>query len=344
LSDEAVVQVLRELSSRSRVLSETCEAAFRAILDGQTTESRTAALLTAIHLTGERPDLLVGAVRAVRSRMVPFPIPDHLRPVLDTCGTGGDGVCSFNISTAVAIVCAAAGVRVAKHGNRSASGNSGSAEVLTSLGVAIDQPEPVLLRCLEELGIVFLFAPRFHPALGPLAAVRRQLPFRTLFNLVGPLVNPARPEHQLVGVPTPEAHALYAAVWRPLGMGGRRSAIVHGLDGLDEVSLAAPTQVSWRPDGGEETWTPDGLGLLAVAPEALRVSGPDESAERMRAIFRGDRGPLRDVVLANAAAAFRVVERSASLAEGVALAAETIDSGRAADHLERWRAISQARG
>ncbi len=180
---------------------------------------------------------------AVREHAVGWPDRADLPPVLDTCGTGGDGACTVNISTAAAIVVAAAGVPVAKHGNRSASGNSGSAEVLTELGVAVEADPSILVRCLRELKLTFLFAPRFHPALRFAAPVRRQLPFRTLFNLVGPLANPARPAFQLIGVPDPRLADLVAEAMARLGV--TRAAVVTGSDGLDEVSLGGETRVRW---------------------------------------------------------------------------------------------------
>jgi anthranilate phosphoribosyltransferase len=265
------------------------------------------------------------------------------RPLLDTCGTGGDGANTVNVSTATAIVVAACGVPVAKHGNRSASGNSGSAEVLTELGVAIDAPPARLRRCLSELGITFLFAPAFHPALRFAASVRRQLPFRTLFNLVGPLANPARPQLQLVGVAGERQADLVARTLVRLGV--RRAAVVTGGDGLDEVTLDGPTRVRWI-EGGEltlEHWSPEDFGLSRVPAMALQVAGPAESAARLREFLAGWKGPIRDLILANSAAALRVAEgaSSISLTEGVDRAAQAVDSGDAGRLLERWGRLSR---
>ncbi len=319
------------------------------IIAGQTSEAETAALLTALHFQSETPATLAGAVRAVRARMRPLELPDHCRPVLDTCGTGGDGTSSLNVSTAVAIVAASCGVKIAKHGNRSASGNSGSAEVLTELGVAIEAPDSVLLRTLEELGIAFLFAPAFHPALKHAGAVRRMLPFRTMFNLVGPMANPASPESQLMGVPDAQRADLVASALemlaaepgaaRPLGA----TLIVSGSDGMDEVTLDGPTHVQWLAGGRRHSleWRPADFGLHEVRAEVLRVDGPATSAARLRLLLAGDPGPARDVVLANTAAALLAVGRVADLKEGVARAAEAIDSGAAATLLRRWAALSQ---
>ena len=236
---------------------------------------------------------------------------------------------------------AACGVPVAKHGNRSASGNSGSAEVLAELGVAIEAEAPILHRCLTELGITFLFAPRFHPALRFAAPVRRQLPFRTLFNLVGPLANPARPEFQLVGVAGDRQAELMAEALARLGT--RRAAVVTGGDGLDEVTLDGPTHVRWVESGRvrSEVWHPGDFGLSRVRVRELRVSGPAESADRLRGLLAGEPGPVRAMVLANSAAALLVAGRVATLSEGVAQAARAIDSGAAARRLGRWGQVSR---
>lgn len=309
------------------------------IMEGEASEGLIAAFLTALRIRGETSRVLTGAVRAVREHMEPF--AGSFPPLLDTCGTGGDGARTLNVSTAAAIVVAACGVPVAKHGNRSASGNSGSAEVLAELGVAIDVEPPLVARCLSELGITFLFAPRFHPAIRFAGPARRILPFRTLFNLVGPLANPARPTYQLVGVPDPQLAGLMAETLIALGI--HRAAVVHGSDGLDEATLSGPTFVQWIDSGRitEETWTPDDFGLPTARIEDLRVNGPRESAERIRAIFAGDRGPNRDVVIANAAAALRVAGTVSSLRDGAARAATAIDSRAALRLLDDWARLSR---
>ncbi len=269
--------------------AEQARAAVATLMEGEAPEAVIAAFLTALRVRGETAEVLTGAVQAVRERMTV--LPGEFPPLLDTCGTGGDGACTLNVSTATALVVASCGVPVAKHGNRSASGNSGSAEVLAELGVAVEAELPIVARCLSELGITFLFAPRFHPALRHAAPVRRRLPFRTLFNLVGPMANPARPDYQLVGVPTPQLADLIAATLARLHV--RRAAVVTGPDGLDEVSLAGPTRVL-RVDAGRvstETWAPDDFGLPIVHAADLRVDGPTDSASRLRAVFAGEPGP-----------------------------------------------------
>jgi anthranilate phosphoribosyltransferase len=306
------------------------------LLTGEIPEPLVAAFLTLVRARGETADILSGACEAVRARMVPFEPP--VRPILDTCGTGGDGVRSVNISTAAALVVAACGVAVAKHGNRSATGNSGSSEVLEALGIPVEVPADHVAASLSALGIGFLFAPRYHPALRSVASVRRALPFRTLFNLLGPLVNPARPEYQLVGVSSLPSARLMADT---LALGPTlRAAVVSSDDGLDEVSLGSPTRVFWVESGhvSERVWHPSDFGLGPVSPSSLAVSGPTESASLIRSFLSGSPGPVRDVVLANAAAALLVANKVSDLPEGVSLGSEAIDSGRVMTLLEHWAA------
>jgi anthranilate phosphoribosyltransferase len=339
---------LERLAEGGDLSADQAYAAVSAIMDGGVSEAVLAAFLTALRVKGESADELAGAVQAVRDRMVAWePLNPH-RPVLDTCGTGGDGARTVNISTATAIVVAACGVPVAKHGNRSASGNSGSAEVLAELGVSIEVPQERLRGSLAELGITFLFAPMFHPALRFAGPVRRQLPFRTFFNLVGPLANPARPEYHLLGTPNERQARLLAASLARLGV--RRAAVVCGADGLDEVTLAGPTRV-WLIESGdrngeaviaEHTWQVEEFGLERVDAAELRVAGPAESAERIRRVLADEHGPDRRVVLANSAAALWLARAADSLASGVECAARAIGDGSAARLLERWGRVSRA--
>jgi anthranilate phosphoribosyltransferase len=332
---------LRAISIGVKLSPEEVERAVGSLLEGAASEAVTSAFLTALRFKGETADELEGAVRAVRSRMTRWEsgvAPDRL---LDTCGTGGDGADTVNLSTAAAIVVAACGVPVVKHGNRAASGNSGSSDVLSVLGVSADPGPEVLSQCLAELNIAFLFAPRFHPGLKSLAAVRRQLPFRTMFNLVGPLCNPACPGYQLVGTPGEAQADLLAAVLSRLEH-VRRAAVVTGSDGLDEVTLAGPTRVCVVESGKVrlETWQPEDFGLKPSHAVELRVRGPEDSAERIRRAFEGEPGAVRDYVLANSAAALWVTGHS-SLREGVSRAATAIDSGAATRLLARWSEISR---
>ncbi len=337
---DALIEKL--VAGRSLTVAES-QAAVAALLMGNVADAAVAAYLTALRMKGETADELEGAVAAVRERMIHFDSGSSTTGLLlDTCGTGGDGACTVNISTAAAIVVAACGVPVAKHGNRAASSSSGSSDVLSALGVAIDPELPLLARGLAELKIAFLFAPRFHPGLRNVAPIRRQLPFRTLFNLVGPLCNPACPSHQVVG--TPEGpHADLAADVLARLPNIHRAAVVSGSDGLDEVTLGGPTKVRLVEQGmvRQLIWQPRDLGLNPSSAQALRVRGPMESAERIRSVLAGEPGPVRDYVLANSAAALWVTGRYA-LREGVELAANAIDSGAAAALLERWRLLLSA--
>ena len=262
-------------------------------------------------------------------------------PLLDTCGTGGDGSAgTVNISTAAAIVVAACGVPVVKHGNRAATGLSGSSDVLSVLGVETNLGPTLARRCLAELGIAFLFAPTFHPGLVRLAPVRRQLPFRTIINLVGPLCNPGSPSYQLVGVPNESQAELVAQVLsRQEHI--ERAVVVTGCDGLDEVTLDGPTQV-WVVQAGtvrRESWQPEDFGLKRQGAAAIKIRDALESAEKLTRTFAAEKGPVRDYILANSAAALWIA-RAISLRDGTDLAAAAIDSGAAAGLLDRWRQIA----
>jgi anthranilate phosphoribosyltransferase len=337
----ALVEALGVLGGRRDLTESQARAAVDAIMAGDAPDALVGAFLAGLRVKGESAEELAGAVGAVLDRMTRPEAFEGLPPSLDTCGTGGDGANTVNISTASAVVVASCGVLVAKHGNRSASGNSGSAEVLTELGVDVEAAPAVLRRCLDELGIAFLFAPRFHPALRFAGPVRRQLPFRTLFNMIGPLANPARPAYQLIGVPDPRQADLMARAIARLGV--VRAAVVTGNGGLDEVSLDGPTRVCWVESGEVDVraWMPEEFGLLAVGAEALRVSGPVESAGRLTALFAGKQGPDRDIVLANAAAALLVAGRVETLGDGVRMASHAIDEGLAATLLDRWARMSR---
>ena len=336
-----LLEAVRRLAGGRGLTAAETAAAVSVIMEGEASEAAIAAFLTALHIKGETTDELVGAVEAVRARIAPWGLDPPPAGLLDTCGTGGDGAATVNVSTATAIVVAACGVPVAKHGNRSASGNSGSAEVLVELGIAIEAEAPILHRCLVELGITFLFAPRFHPALRFATPVRRQLPFRTLFNLIGPLANPARPEFQLVGASGDHQAELMAQALARLGT--RRGAVINGGDGLDEVSLHAPTRVRWVEPGrvSGEVWQPEDFGLPRVLAVDLRVSGPADSADRIRRLLAGEPGPVRATVLANSASALLVAGQVATLIEGVEQAAQALDSGAAWRLLERWGRVSR---
>jgi anthranilate phosphoribosyltransferase len=339
---DPLTAALETLAAGQSLSTKECHAATAWVLDGDSYEAAVGAFLTALHLKGESSEELVGAVEAVRERMIPFDPGQAAGPCLDTCGTGGDGAETVNVSTATAIVVAACGVRVVKHGNRAASGRSGSSDVLERLGVAVDSDPALLRHVLDEIGIAFLFAPRFHPGLNGVAAVRRQLPFRTIFNLVGPLCNPAAPAYQLIGVPRDD-HARRMA--EALAASGhlRRALVVTGSDGLDEVTLDGPTRILIVEAGRihEQTWRPEDFGLRRVHSGDLKASDADESCELLCRLFAGERGPVREVVLANSAAALWTVGPEA-LPEAVARAAGAIDSGAATRLLARWSKLSRS--
>jgi anthranilate phosphoribosyltransferase len=341
-ANPGLTEALSALADRRDLTAAETETAIGEILEGSASEACVAAFLTALRVKGETADELAGAVRAVRSRVDDAGLRIARSGVLDTCGTGGDCAQTVNISTAAAIVVAACGIPVAKHGNRAASGNSGSAEVLAELGVAIDADPHVVSRCLAELGLTFLFAPRYHPGLKLVAPVRRQLPFRTLLNLVGPLANPAQPEYQLVGVAGEPQAWLVARALATLGV--RRALVVTGSDGLDEISLA-DSSLALVVEGStieEKYWRASDFGLGRVASAELRVSGPAESADRIARFLAGERGPIRDTILANAAAALWVVE-PVELSQAMLRASDVVDSGQARELLSRWRSMSAGR-
>ncbi len=313
--------------------TELLATALEHLMRGDFADWQAASFLTALRMRGETGLELATAARVLRRHMQPLTVRHG--PVLDTCGTGGDRQGTFNISTTVALLVAACGVPVVKHGNRAVSSRSGSADVLHALGLPIDAGLSWTARCLEACQFAFCFAPSFHPSMAHVAPVRRQLGIRTLFNLLGPLANPANAEYQLLGVGRAELLEPMAAAVEHLGT--RQTLLVHGLDGLDEVSLAAPTRVicirgsqrqEWR-------WQVHDFGLTAPPLAALQVDGPEASAAVIRAILRGEAHPGRDIVLANTAAALFTAERVQDVQAGVALAQETIDRGVAQKLLDR---------
>jgi len=324
-----------------RLTEEEAGAAMATIMQGEATPAQIGGLLAALAVRGETEDEVVGFARTMRARAVPL----SARGAVDTCGTGGDGAGTFNISTVASLVVAACGVPVAKHGNRSASGSCGSADVLEALGLRIDASPAVVQRSLDEAGWAFLFAPAFHAATRHAVGPRKELGVRTAFNLLGPLTNPALPAAQVVGVPRPELTGFIARCLQRLGV--RRAWVVHG-SGLDELSLCGPTTVA--AFGGDEdgggvrtfTVTPEDAGLAACGPESLRGGDAAASATIAGEVLGGGRGPRRDVVVLNAAAALIVAGRVAGLKEGAARAAKAIDEGRAARLLDRVRELSRS--
>ncbi|OAT86421.1 anthranilate phosphoribosyltransferase [Desulfotomaculum copahuensis] len=311
---------------------EEAERVMEDIMGGRASAAQIAALLTALRLKGETVAEITGFARVMRRLATPvrcrFPV------AVDTCGTGGDGAGTFNISTAAALVIAGAGVPVAKHGNRSASSRCGSADVLETLGVHLDLPAAALEGCLEEVGMAFLFAPALHKAMKHAAGPRREIGIRTVFNVLGPLTNPAGAGAQVLGVYSPELVPRLARVLCRLGV--RRAFVVHGAGGLDEVSPAGPAQVSEVDEGAVRDFTldPAACGLPRAPVEALAGGGAEENAAIIREILCGVTGPRRDAVLINAALGLVAAGAAADIPGGLALAAQSIDSGEAQAKLE----------
>lgn len=302
------------------------------IMDGEATPAQIASLLTAMHLKGETVDELVGFARVMRQRATRI---RSSHPVLvDTCGTGGDGASTFNISTTVAFVIAGAGLPVAKHGNRSVSSKSGSADILEALGVRVDLEPESVSECLDQAGIAFLFAPVLHRAMGHAAAPRREIGIRTIFNILGPLTNPAGAGAQLIGVYSPLLTEMVARVLARLGT--RHSFVVHGAGGLDEVSLAGVTVLcEVKKDSVRKgTLDPEKFGLKRYPVAALSGGMPEENAAITRRVLSGEKGPRRDVVVLNASLALVAGGKARDIESGIEMARSTIDSGAALAKLE----------
>lgn len=333
--NEAWKSAIHELLDDRRLSADVMKAAVGAIMDGQCSEAEMASFLTALRCRGESVGELVGAARAMRDRATP--ILTRTKGLLDTCGTGGDLLHTFNISTAAAIVAAAAGQPVAKHGNRSATSTAGSADVLEALGVNLKLTAEQVGRCIDEVGIGFCFAPLLHGAMKHVAPVRKQLGFRTIFNLLGPLTNPAGASYQVIGTTRTRIAELLAQALHELG--SEHALVVCGNDELDEVSLWGDTAVFEVTASGvtRHTWNAAALGLSECRVEELRITGAAQSAEIIQGILRGQRGSAYDIVVANAAAALLAARRASSIHDAVSIARNAIDSGSALNLCERLK-------
>jgi len=300
-------------------------AAMTDVMSGEASPVQIAAFVTALRVKGETVTEITGAARVMREKSTLVRVDDPM--VVDTCGTGGDHAQTFNISTAAAFVVASCGITVAKHGNRSVSSKSGSADVLRSLGVNIEADVSTVEHCIKEAGIGFLFAPMLHGAMKHAAPVRAELGIRTIFNMLGPLTNPARARYQVVGVYDPDLTEVFAEVLGNLG--AEHAFVVCGEDGLDEISLAAPTKVSELKDGEVRTYKviPEDFGLKRCAPEMLVGGGPQENARIIMDIFEGKKGAQRDIVLLNAAPALVAARKARTLEDGVVIASGALNSG-----------------
>jgi anthranilate phosphoribosyltransferase len=314
--------------------AEDAREAMRRILGGQVSQTQIAAFLIALRMKGETAEEVVGFARAMREMAAPVDCGAGGDPLLDTCGAGGDGAGTFNISTIAAFVAAGAGVRVAKHGNRSISSRCGSADLLERLGIDIAQPPAEAGRAIREIGIGFLYAPAVHSAARHAHPVRVELKLRTVFNLLGPLTNPAGAAAQLAGAPSEHAGELISGALAQLGLS--RGFVVHGSDGLDEITTTGPTLVFSIAGGRVErcTLTPADFGVPVAHAEDLKGGDPSRNAEIAREIFAGRRGPQRDIVLVNSSAALVAAGKAADFGEGMKLAAQSIDSGAAQGKVE----------
>ncbi len=332
---EAIATILRG----GQLQAAEAEAAIDEIMEGQATPAQIAGFAIALAFRGETSEELAGCARAMRRHATPVPV--GRQDAIDNCGTGGDGLSTFNISTTAAFVAAGAGCAVAKHGNRAASSRCGSAEVLEALGIALDLPPAATGRAVDEIGIGFLYAPLLHGALRHAAGPRKELGVRTVFNLLGPLANPAGVRRQVIGVARPEHVRLVAEALRDLG--SEHALVLHGAGGADELTLAGENLLCELKDGTLREMTLDAreLGLAAAPIGALAGGDAGENARITQAVLAGERGPQRDVVALNAAAAIYVGGRARDLAEALLLAEDAIDSGAGAQHLAQLAAFGR---
>ena len=326
------------VSGRSLSTEQAAEA-MELIMTGEATPAQFGALVTALRMKGETVDEIVGMASVMREKSLHVEVEGG---VVDTAGTGGDSSGSFNISTTAALVAAGAGAKVAKHGNRAMSGSTGSADVLEALGVKIALSPESVARCITEVGFGFMFAQGFHPSMRFAAGPRREIGIRTVFNILGPLTNPAGADRQVIGVADP---SLARRMAESLGrLGSHKALIVHGTDGIDELSISAPSSV-WSLANGEvveSEVSPEQLGLRPASLESIRIDSPESSAAMACGVLSGEYGPARDVVLMNASAALVAADVARDLVEGVELAARSIDHGNALAKLDQLVELSQA--
>jgi anthranilate phosphoribosyltransferase len=333
-----IKDAIAKLADRASLTEQEAESVMLEIMDGAATPAQIAAYLMGLRLKGETVEEIAGSVRAMRAKAVRIAVGDPL--VVDTCGTGGDGAHTFNISTTTAFVIAGAGLTVAKHGNRSVSSKSGSADVLSALGVEIDLSTERVADCIDEVGIAFLFAPLYHGAMKHCAGPRQEMGIRTMLNLLGPLTNPAGATIQVLGVYESQLTSLLGNVLMHLG--SQHCFVVHGMDGLDEITLTAKSQISEATGGILSNYLldPAEFGLALVPAKQLAGGTPQENAAITRDILQGRKGPKRDIVCLNAAPALVAARKATSLQDGFLLAGQAIDSGAAAEKLARLIAFT----
>ncbi len=333
-------EILLALSRGENLSEPTAQDAMHQMMSGTASPAQIAAYLTLLQVKGETIEELTGSARAMRDHAIQLVLPYD--DVIDTCGTGGDHSGTFNISTAASFVLAAGSIRVAKHGNRAASSLTGSADVLAELGVAIDLTPLQAKRCLDETGFCFLFAQSYHPAMKHVAPIRKELGFRTMFNFLGPLTNPAQPKYQVLGTPSVDVAEKMARVLAALDC--QRALVVHAEDGLDELSITGMSHVFEVNEGTVHPYnvTPADFGLKTHPLHAIAGGIPEENAAIIRHVFQGEKGARRDVVVMNAAAGFYVAKKVSSYQEGARLAERLIDEGKAAQKLHEVCVFSQS--
>ena len=336
----SIREAIEKLVNRTNLSEPEMIEAMNQIMTGEATPLQVASFLTALRMKGETVEEVTGAARVMREKAHRVRVGS--KTVIDTCGTGGDQKGTFNISTTSAFVVAGAGVNVAKHGNRSVSSQSGSADVLGALGVKVDAPKERVEECIAKIGIGFLFAPLLHEAMKYAVQPRRDIGIRTVFNLLGPLTNPAMATHQLIGLYSGDLVGMIAHVLKNLG--SVCAMVVHGVEGLDEISLCGPTKVAELRGGEVKEYTiePEQFGLKRCRIEDLNGGNAEESAAIVRRVLQGDKGPARDVVLLNGGAALYVAGSAATIQDGMRLAAESIDSGKAREKLARLVEMTNA--
>jgi anthranilate phosphoribosyltransferase len=350
MTSPIITEAVRALVERRDLTRIEAAAAMEAIMSGASTNAQIAAFLTALRMKGETVEELIGFAQVMRQKVVKIRTrADDVAGLtgtdrdmlIDTCGTGGDAAGTFNVSTATAFVVAGAGLRVAKHGNRSVSSLCGSADVVETLGVSLDLAPPKVARCVEEVGIGFLYAPLLHTAMKHVMAARREMGVRTVFNMLGPLTNPAGANAQVIGVYSPALTEPLARVLAELGT--HRAFVVHGADGLDEISNTGDSRISEVREGVVRTVAvrPEDFGVTRASIDDLRGGDREQNAEIIRAILAGEPGPKRDIVLVNASAALVAGGRAKDFKEGVELAARSVDGGAARQKLEHLVALSQ---
>ena len=334
-----IKDVLAKLADRTNLSAQEAEEVMAEIMAGSATPAQIAAYLMGLRQKGETVDEIVGSARAMRSRAIRISVGAQI--VVDTCGTGGDGAHTFNISTTAAFVVAGAGITVAKHGNRSISSKSGSADVLSALGVKIDLTPDRVADCIEEVGIGFLFAPLYHGAMKHCAGPRQEMGIRTLLNVLGPLTNPAGATHQVLGVYDAKLTEILGQVL--LQLGSQHCFVLHGMDGLDEITLSDRTKVSEGKGGVVSSYfiAPEEYDLQRVSPKEFTGGTPEDNARITKEILQGRKSPKRDIVCLNAAPAMVVGQKAKTLKEGFRLAQQTIDSGAAAGKLDRLIAYTR---